>query len=198
MVCALIDYFRPISAREIVQLCEITIRSPFLVCARILMVSFFPHRLTAFVLRSFAQARPFIFVDGDELKHTQNWITRNQNPQSGCFRKSGSLFNKRLKVCVIPKFPAFFHFKFPAFFHFMCCKCWITLANLTLPRFRVVFQMKQRLLHLSQCPFWNPGCLLRYYLLHAQFALSISYRILCTATAEVLSGRQVESTPPTV
>ncbi|KAM7438499.1 endopeptidase inhibitor [Porites harrisoni] len=53
--------------------------------------------LTAFVLRSFAQARPFIFVDGDELKHTQNWITRNQNPQSGCFRKSGRLFNKRLK-----------------------------------------------------------------------------------------------------
>ena len=162
------------SAREksFTELFEIAIRSPFFVCARILMVSFFPHRLTAFVLRSFAQARPFIFVDGDELKHTQNWITRNQNPQSGCFRKSGRLFNKRLKVCVIPKFPAFFHFKFPAFFHFMCCKCSITLANLTLPRFRVVFQMKQRLLHLSQCPFWNPGCLLRYYLLHAQFALS--------------------------
>ena len=154
------------SAREksFTELFEIAIRSPFFVFARILMVSFFPHRLTAFVLRSFAQARPFIFVDGDELKHTQNWITRNQNPQSGCFRKSGSLFNKRLKVCVIPKFPAFFHF--------MCCKCSITLANLTLPRFRVVFQMKQRLLHLSQCPFWNPGCLLRYYLLHAQFALS--------------------------
>ena len=112
MVCALIDYFRPISAREIVQLCEIAIRSPFLVCARILMVSFFPHRLTAFVLRSFAQARPFIFVDRDELKQTQDWITKYQNPQDGCFKKSGSLFNKRLKVGVIPKFPAFFHFKF--------------------------------------------------------------------------------------
>ena len=112
MVCALIDYFRPIRAREIVQLCEITIRSPFLVCARILMVSFFPHRLTAFVLRSFAQARPFIFVDRDELKQTQNWITKYQNPQGGCFKKSGSLFNKRLKVGVIPKLPAFFHFKF--------------------------------------------------------------------------------------
>ena len=152
MVCALIAYFRPISSREIVQLCEIAIRSPFLVCARILMVSFFPHRLTAFVLRSFAQARPFIFVDLDELKDTQDWITKNQNSQSGCFRKSGRLFHKRLKV-----------FNFSAFFHFMCCKCWITLANLTLPCFRVVFQMKQRLQHLSQCPFWNPGCLLRYY-----------------------------------
>ena len=110
MVCALIDYFRPISAREIVQLCEITIRSPFLVCARILMVSFFPHRLTAFVLRSFVQARPFIFVDRDELKDTQDWITKNQNSQSGCFRKSGSLIHKHLKVFVIPTFPAFFHF----------------------------------------------------------------------------------------
>ena len=112
MVCALIDYFRPISAREIVQLFEIAIRSPFFVFARILMVSFFPHRLTAFVLRSFAQARPFIFVDRDELKQTQDWITKYQNPQDGCFKKSGSLFNKRLKVGVIPKFPAFFHFKF--------------------------------------------------------------------------------------
>ena len=110
MVCALIDYFRPISAREIVQLCEIAIRSLFFVCARILMVSFFPHRLTAFVLRSFAQARPFIFVDRDELKHTQDWITKYQNPQGGCFKKSGRLFNKRLKVGVIPKFSAFFHF----------------------------------------------------------------------------------------
>ncbi|CAH3159931.1 unnamed protein product [Porites lobata] len=53
--------------------------------------------LTAFVLRSFAQARPFIFVDRDELKQTQDWITKYQNPQDGCFKKSGSLFNKRLK-----------------------------------------------------------------------------------------------------
>ncbi|XP_078348546.1 C3 and PZP-like alpha-2-macroglobulin domain-containing protein 8 isoform X2 [Oculina patagonica] len=52
--------------------------------------------LTAFVLRSFAQARPFIFVDSDELKHTQSWIT-NKQLVNGCFPKYGRLFNKRLK-----------------------------------------------------------------------------------------------------
>ncbi|XP_020628880.1 alpha-2-macroglobulin-like isoform X2 [Orbicella faveolata] len=52
--------------------------------------------LTAFVLRSFAQARPFIFVDPGELKTIQNWITKKQLP-NGCIPKYGKLFNKRMK-----------------------------------------------------------------------------------------------------
>lgn len=52
--------------------------------------------LTAFVLRSFAQAKRFIFIDSEELKQTANWITSKQLA-NGCFPKYGRLFNKRLK-----------------------------------------------------------------------------------------------------
>ncbi|XP_068740975.1 alpha-2-macroglobulin-like isoform X2 [Montipora capricornis] len=52
--------------------------------------------LTAFVLRSFAQAQPFIFVDSSELTTIQKWITRKQQ-KDGCFPKHGRLFNKLLK-----------------------------------------------------------------------------------------------------
>lgn len=61
------------------------------------MCSCSPCRLTAFVLRSFAQARPFIFVDPGELETIQNWITKKQLP-NGCIPKYGRLFNKRMKV----------------------------------------------------------------------------------------------------
>ncbi|XP_015766361.1 PREDICTED: ovostatin-like [Acropora digitifera] len=53
--------------------------------------------LTAFVLRSFAQAQPFIFVDPAELRSIQTWITGKQQID-GCFPKHGRLFNKLLKV----------------------------------------------------------------------------------------------------
>ena len=58
-----------------------------------------PHffRLTAFVLRSFSQAREFIFVDDEELNSTFSWIASKQL-DTGCFRKHGKLFNKGLKV----------------------------------------------------------------------------------------------------
>ncbi|XP_068693904.1 alpha-2-macroglobulin-like [Montipora foliosa] len=52
--------------------------------------------LTAFVLRSFAQAQPFIFVDSSQLTTIQKWITGKQQ-KDGCFPKHGKLFNKRLK-----------------------------------------------------------------------------------------------------
>ncbi|XP_044164285.1 pregnancy zone protein-like isoform X2 [Acropora millepora] len=52
--------------------------------------------LTAFVLRSFAQAQPFIFVDPAELRSIQTWITGKQQ-SDGCFPKHGRLFNKLLK-----------------------------------------------------------------------------------------------------
>ena len=127
------------------------------------MVSFFPHRLTAFVLRSFVQARPFIFVDLDELKDTQDWITKIKTHKVDASENLEVLFTSVSRFLLFLHFLLSSIFNFSAFFHFMCCKCWIPLANLTLPCFRVVFQMKQRLQHLSQCPFWNPGCLLRYY-----------------------------------
>ncbi|KAK3727994.1 hypothetical protein QZH41_015942, partial [Actinostola sp. cb2023] len=52
--------------------------------------------LTAFVLRSFSQARQFILVDDEEIKFTTKWIESKQL-DTGCFKKQGRLFNKGLK-----------------------------------------------------------------------------------------------------
>ena len=64
----------------------------------ILCVFFFNFdRLTSFVLKSFSQARQFIFIDDKELIATIKWIESNQL-ETGCFRKYGNLFLKELKV----------------------------------------------------------------------------------------------------
>ena len=53
-------------------------------------------RLTAFVLKSFAQAQPWIDVDQNELLLTSDWLRRHQNPKDGCFKKVGDLHNKAM------------------------------------------------------------------------------------------------------
>ncbi|XP_060240131.1 murinoglobulin-1-like isoform X1 [Meriones unguiculatus] len=52
--------------------------------------------LTAFVLKSFAQARAFIYIDAAHLTHTFTWLSQQQQ-DNGCFRSSGSLFNNAMK-----------------------------------------------------------------------------------------------------
>ncbi|EDO33393.1 predicted protein, partial [Nematostella vectensis] len=52
--------------------------------------------LTAFVLRSFAQARQFIFIDDNETNGTKEWIMKKQQ-ETGCFQPHGKLFNNALK-----------------------------------------------------------------------------------------------------
>ncbi|XP_060240137.1 murinoglobulin-1-like isoform X2 [Meriones unguiculatus] len=52
--------------------------------------------LTAFVLKSFAQARAFIFIDEAHITHAFNWLSQQQQ-DNGCFRSSGSLFNNAMK-----------------------------------------------------------------------------------------------------
>ncbi|ERE67121.1 murinoglobulin-1-like protein [Cricetulus griseus] len=52
--------------------------------------------LTAFVLKSFAQARAFIFVDETHITHAFTWLSQQQQ-DNGCFRSSGSLFNNAMK-----------------------------------------------------------------------------------------------------
>lgn len=54
-------------------------------------------RLTAFVLKSFAQARAFIFIDETHITHAFTWLSKQQQ-DNGCFRSSGSLFNNAMKV----------------------------------------------------------------------------------------------------
>ncbi|XP_061073145.1 alpha-2-macroglobulin isoform X2 [Conger conger] len=52
--------------------------------------------LTAFVLKSFGGARPYIFVDPDHITLAKTWLLRKQKP-NGCFLSVGSLFNNAMK-----------------------------------------------------------------------------------------------------
>ncbi|KAM9245989.1 alpha-2-macroglobulin-like protein 1 [Leptosomus discolor] len=55
--------------------------------------------LTAFVVKSFGQARKYIYVDDKKVKDALRWLEENQLP-SGCFAIKGSLFHSSLKGSV--------------------------------------------------------------------------------------------------
>ncbi|XP_009681138.1 alpha-2-macroglobulin isoform X1 [Struthio camelus] len=52
--------------------------------------------LTAFVLKSFARARPHIFIDEKHIQDALVWLTRKQK-ENGCFHSSGTLLNNAMK-----------------------------------------------------------------------------------------------------
>uniref|UniRef100_A0A672JD68 Alpha-2-macroglobulin domain-containing protein n=1 Tax=Salarias fasciatus TaxID=181472 RepID=A0A672JD68_SALFA len=52
--------------------------------------------LTAFVLRSFAKAQSFIYIDPAQIKESNSWLNHKQK-ENGCFQQSGKLFNNRMK-----------------------------------------------------------------------------------------------------
>ncbi|KAL7630532.1 UNVERIFIED_CONTAM: hypothetical protein RMT77_019277 [Armadillidium vulgare] len=52
--------------------------------------------LTAFVVKSFAQARNYTLIDGKSLEESTNWLKRLQNT-SGCFESKGRVINKMLQ-----------------------------------------------------------------------------------------------------
>ncbi|NXC13823.1 A2ML1 protein, partial [Corythaeola cristata] len=53
--------------------------------------------LTAFVVKSFSQARKYIYVDDKNVQDALHWLEQNQLP-SGCFATKGSLFHSSLKL----------------------------------------------------------------------------------------------------
>ncbi|KFQ99024.1 Alpha-2-macroglobulin-like 1, partial [Nipponia nippon] len=52
--------------------------------------------LTAFVVKTFSQARKYIYVDDKNIQDALHWLEQNQLP-SGCFAIKGSLFHSSLK-----------------------------------------------------------------------------------------------------
>ncbi|XP_030336688.1 alpha-2-macroglobulin-like isoform X2 [Strigops habroptila] len=52
--------------------------------------------LTAFVLKSFAQAQPHIFIDEKHIQDALVWLSQKQK-ENGCFRSSGTLLNNAMK-----------------------------------------------------------------------------------------------------
>uniref|UniRef100_A0A8C3Y0G2 Alpha-2-macroglobulin n=1 Tax=Catharus ustulatus TaxID=91951 RepID=A0A8C3Y0G2_CATUS len=53
--------------------------------------------LTAFVLKSFAQARHHIFIEEKHIQDALNWLSQKQK-ENGCFRSSGTLLNNAMKM----------------------------------------------------------------------------------------------------
>jgi len=54
--------------------------------------------LTAFVLKSYSQARAWIDIDEREISQSRDWFLNNERTDpNGCFRKLGSLHNKAMK-----------------------------------------------------------------------------------------------------
>ncbi|CAI5692216.1 unnamed protein product [Oreochromis niloticus] len=53
-------------------------------------------KLTAFVVRSFAKAQSFIYIDPRTIEESKTWLEHKQQ-ETGCFEKSGKLFNNRMK-----------------------------------------------------------------------------------------------------
>uniref|UniRef100_A0A8C8RMR6 Alpha-2-macroglobulin-like protein 1 n=1 Tax=Pelusios castaneus TaxID=367368 RepID=A0A8C8RMR6_9SAUR len=56
--------------------------------------------LTAFVLKSFGQARLYVFIDEKHLKDALEWLHRHQL-ESGCFQSVGRLLNNALQGGVV-------------------------------------------------------------------------------------------------
>ncbi|XP_043935073.1 alpha-2-macroglobulin-P-like [Protopterus annectens] len=52
--------------------------------------------LTAFVLKSFGQATPYIFIDDHHMQQAINWL-RNVQLQNGCFQSVGKLLHSSMK-----------------------------------------------------------------------------------------------------
>ncbi|XP_047484789.1 alpha-2-macroglobulin-like isoform X4 [Penaeus chinensis] len=52
--------------------------------------------LTAFVLKSFAQARQYVQVDADDLDMSRGWLKLHQM-ENGCFQSVGKVFHKGMK-----------------------------------------------------------------------------------------------------
>uniref|UniRef100_A0A667G174 Alpha-2-macroglobulin-like n=1 Tax=Lynx canadensis TaxID=61383 RepID=A0A667G174_LYNCA len=52
--------------------------------------------LTAFVLKTFSQARTYIFIDEAHITQALSWLSQRQK-EDGCFRSSGSLLNNAIK-----------------------------------------------------------------------------------------------------
>jgi hypothetical protein len=60
----------------------------------------FSSRLTAFVVRSYARARKYVFIDDDEIKHSIKWFGTKQKP-SGCFLNYGRVFDRSLQASIL-------------------------------------------------------------------------------------------------
>ena len=61
----------------------------------------FNYRLTAFVVKSFAQAKQYIFIDDKLVLKALDWLVLQQDETIGTFKEPGKVLHKAMQVCVI-------------------------------------------------------------------------------------------------
>lgn len=71
-----------------------------------MFVWFLISRLTAFVIKSYSQAREFIFVDDKHIKEGMSFLAKQQK-DDGCFKATGRLLNNGMKVRQAPNHNSF-------------------------------------------------------------------------------------------
>ena len=54
--------------------------------------------LTAFVVRSFAQAAKYIYVDPQDLEMSKSWLLKHQSEEDGCIESVGKVIHKDMMV----------------------------------------------------------------------------------------------------
>ena len=57
----------------------------------------FLNRLTAFVLKSFVQAKPYIFIDDKVIIKMVDWLVKHQS-KGGSFLEPGRVIHKAMQV----------------------------------------------------------------------------------------------------
>lgn len=118
-------------------------KSPFVPLAALPLT---PCRLTAFVLKSFGQARAFVAIEERHITDAQHWLQKQQK-ESGCFRSVGKLFNNALQVRTEWDGVTWGHMAGGG-----------TDKAVSLSLCRVVYRMSSRCLLMSRLRCWNWGC----------------------------------------
>lgn len=80
-------------------LCYYGNQGHFDISYRITIINCFLFRLSAFVMKSFSQAKRYIYIDDAELQKTATWILRQQR-EDGTFNEPGRVIHKAMQVHV--------------------------------------------------------------------------------------------------
>lgn len=57
--------------------------------------------LTAFVVKSFAQASPYIYIDPQVVGKAINWLLNQFDEETGVFGEPGNVIHKEMQVCSV-------------------------------------------------------------------------------------------------
>jgi len=59
---------------------------------------YYLQRLTALVVKSFAEAKELVFIDPNVMRNAILWLTQRQNADNGTFNEPGRVIHKSMQV----------------------------------------------------------------------------------------------------